>query len=77
MALQYVQTGYLNLYPALQQHITYVTTRPAIPAAPGVESPFPGADQQDQQQQQTIQPAVNLDELIRKRREKARRMKQR
>lgn len=68
MALQYVHTGYI--YTAVRQHITYVTTRPTIYGAPGIPSPVPGVGQQ-------VQPAVNLDALIAKRREKARRMKQR
>lgn len=73
MAQQYVRTDYPYLAAPARQHITFVTTRPEIPPAPGTPSLLPDENEQPQ----TVQPAVNLDEHIRKRREKARRMKQR
>lgn len=67
MAQRYTNTDYL--YPLMRRHVTYVTTRPAMGSAPGMSGPgtIP---------QPPVTP-VNLDPLIAKRREKARRMRQR
>jgi hypothetical protein len=67
MPQQYTTTVWVQPFP--RRRVTYLSNRPAINAAPlpPFIAPLP---------QQSTEP-VNLDEMIRKKREKARRMKPR
>jgi hypothetical protein len=76
---RYVETSYL--YPLAVQHVTYTVTGRAgqTTSAPGQPSSLPQSTTTTTTQTAAAQIAepVYLDEMIRRKREKARRMKQR